>query len=49
MQRHGGRTRPLVSASAKPVVTPSHDSACDDSAGDERRADERAAPAETKE
>ena len=60
MQRHGGRTRPLVPASANPVVTklgvtPSHDSGCDDMARDEGRADNkaehptRAAPAETKE
>ena len=38
MQRHGGRTRPLVPASARPVVTPSHDSATaktdDDQAGE---------------
>jgi hypothetical protein len=30
MQRHGGRTRPLVPASARPVVTPSHDDARDE-------------------
>jgi hypothetical protein len=50
MQRHGGRTRPLVPASARPVMTQSHDHA-----GDEGRASEpvenpaRAASAESKE
>ena len=41
MQRHGGRTRPLVPASAnpvgtKPVVTPSHDDARDQGGADDK-------------
>jgi len=50
MQRHGGRTRPLVPASGKPVVTPSHDSASDEGRADEQAGNPTsAAPAETKE
>jgi hypothetical protein len=49
MQRHGGRTRPLVPASARPVVTPSHDTASDDDSADDKTENPTsAAPAETK-
>jgi hypothetical protein len=48
MQRHGGRTRPLVPASAKPVVTPSHDRGCDEGRADDKTENPTsAAPAET--
>jgi hypothetical protein len=53
MQRHGGRTRPLVPASpvvTKPVVTPSHDGTGDEDCADDKAENPTsAAPAETKE
>jgi hypothetical protein len=55
MQRHGGRTRPLVPASAnpvvtKPVVTPSHDSARDEDRVDDKAENPTsAAPSDSKE
>jgi len=48
MQRHGGRTRPLVPASARPVVTPSHDSASGEDRDDDKVGNPAGpAPAET--
>jgi hypothetical protein len=50
MQRHGGRTRPPVPASARPVVTASYDSASDQGrAADKTEHPTSAAPPDSKE
>jgi hypothetical protein len=54
MQRHGGRTRPLVPASAnpvgtKPVVTPSHDDARDEGRPDDKAENPTSAAPDSKE
>jgi hypothetical protein len=54
MQRHGGRTRPLVSPSAnpvgtKPVVTPSHDDARDEGRADDKAENPTSAAPDSKE